>query len=65
VLTTHLPRAGTESDRALRAAGPGGIFDAVDLTSPAGRRRLVLYAAGRPGPLPGFWSATDLAPGRV
>jgi site-specific DNA-methyltransferase (adenine-specific) len=65
VLTTHLPRAGTESDRALRAAGPGGIFDAVDLTSPAGRRRLALYAAGRPGPLPGFWSATDLAPGRV
>ena len=66
VLTTQLPRAGTEADRALRAAGPGGIFDAVDLTSPAAQKRLSLYAAGRPGPpLPGFWSAADLAPGRV
>jgi hypothetical protein len=66
VLTTQLPRVGTEADRALRAAGPGGIFDAVDLASPAAQKRLSLYAAGRPGPpLPGFWSASDLAPGRV
>ena len=27
------PRPGTEADRALRAPGPGGIFDAVDLLS--------------------------------
>ena len=40
VLTTQLPRAGTEADRALRAPGPGGIFDAVDLLSPAARKRL-------------------------
>ena len=33
VLTTQLPRAGTEADRALRAPGPGGIFDVVDLLS--------------------------------
>jgi DNA modification methylase len=66
VLTTQLPRPGTEADRALRAAGPGGIFDAVDLLSPAARKRLGLYAAGRPGPpLPGFWSASDLGPGKV
>jgi modification methylase len=66
VLTTQLPRPGTETDRALRAAGPGGIFDAVDLTSPPALKRLSLYAAGRGGPpLPGFWSASDLAPGRV
>jgi DNA methylase len=66
VLTTQLPRPGTEADRGLRATGPGGIFDAVDLLSPAARKRLGLYAAGRPGPpLPGFWSASDLAPGRV
>ena len=31
VLTTQVPRAGTEADRALRAPGPGGIFDVVDL----------------------------------
>ncbi len=66
VLTTQLPRPGTEADRALRAAGPGGIFDAVDLLSPAARKRLALYAAGRPGPpLPGFWSSSDLTPGKV
>ena len=66
VLTTQLPRAGTEADRALRAAGPRGIFDAVDLLSPAACTRLSLYATGRPGPpLPGFWSPSDLAPGRV
>ena len=35
VLTTQLPRPGTEADRALRAPGPGGIFDAVDLLSAA------------------------------
>ena len=33
VLTTQVPRAGTEADRALRAPGPGGIFDVVDLLS--------------------------------
>jgi hypothetical protein len=66
VLTTQLPRAGTEPDRALRAAGPGAIFDAVDLLSPGARQRLASYARGRHRtPLPGFWSAADLAPGAV
>ena len=40
VLTTQLPRSGTEADRALRAPGPGGIFDAVDLLSADARKRL-------------------------
>jgi DNA modification methylase len=66
VLTTQLPRAGTEPDRALRAPGPGAIFDTVDLLSPAARQRLATYAEGRTrAPLPGFWSASDLAPGAV
>jgi hypothetical protein len=66
VLTTQLPRAGTETDRALRAAGPGGIYDAVDLLAESGRSRLGVYAAGRLGPpLPGFWHESDLAPGAV
>jgi site-specific DNA-methyltransferase (adenine-specific) len=66
VLTTQLPRAGTEADRALRATGPGGIFDAVDLSSPYARKRLNAYASGRCGsPLPGFWWNSDIAPGRT
>jgi site-specific DNA-methyltransferase (adenine-specific) len=66
ILTTQLPRAGTEADRALRAPGPGGIFDAVDLLSPAARKRLAAYAGGRSGsPRAGFWSAADVAPGAV
>ena len=46
VLTTQLPRSGTEADRALRAPGPGGIFDAVDLLSTDARARLATYAGG-------------------
>ncbi|HWD55134.1 MAG TPA: site-specific DNA-methyltransferase [Acidimicrobiales bacterium] len=68
VLTTQLPRAGTEADRALRAPGPGGIFDVVDLGSAdaGGSARLAAYAKSRGGaPLPGFWDEHDLAPGKV
>ncbi len=66
VLTTQLPRSGSEADRALRAPGPGGIFDAVDLFSVEPRARLAAYAAGRaPSPLAGFWAAADVAPGAV
>jgi hypothetical protein len=66
VLTTQLPRPGTELDRALRAAGPGSIYDAVDLLAGTARARLAAYAAGRQGPpLPGFWLAADVTPGAV
>jgi hypothetical protein len=66
VLTTQVPRAGTEADRALRAPGPGGIFDVVDLFAAEGAARLASYAKSRGGaPLPGFWTDQDLAPGKV
>ena len=66
VLTTQLPRAGSEADRALRAPGPGGIFDVVELQSAGGSARLAAYAKARGGaPLPGFWAERDLAPGKV
>ncbi|HXY27294.1 MAG TPA: DNA methyltransferase, partial [Acidimicrobiales bacterium] len=66
VLTTQLPRPGTEADRALRAPGPGGIFDVVDLLSETDRARLGDYAGGRAGtPRPGFWTLADVAPGRA
>jgi len=66
VLTTQLPRPGTEADRALRAPGPGGIFDVVDLLSETDRARLGVYAGGGAGaPRPGFWTPADVAPGRA
>jgi hypothetical protein len=66
VLTTQLPRPGTEVDRALRACGPGGFFDAVDLLSVSARARLGAYARRAAAtPLPGFWTQSDLAPGAV
>ncbi|TVR26472.1 MAG: site-specific DNA-methyltransferase [Ilumatobacter sp.] len=62
VLTTELPRAGTEGDVALRAAGPTVCFDVVDLLSGDHRERLAAYAtsADAPAPTTGFWSATEL-----
>ena len=66
VLTTQVPRTGTEADRALRAPGPGGIFDVVDLLSGDAPTRLKAYARGRCGsPRVGFWSAADVTPGGV
>jgi DNA modification methylase len=66
VLTTQLPRAGSEADKALRSCGPGGFFDAIDLGSVSARARLAAYCArGAASPLPGFWDASDLAPGGV
>jgi len=62
LLTSHLPAAGTPGDAALRAVGPRGVFDVVLIGSPAGRQRLAAYAAGgHEAPLPGFWTAPELA----
>jgi site-specific DNA-methyltransferase (adenine-specific) len=66
VLTTQLPRPGSEADRALRSCGPGGFYDAVDLLSVSARARLSAYARRGPSaPRPGFWAPSDLAPGQV
>jgi DNA modification methylase len=63
LLTTDLPRPRSEGDTALRSAGPGAFFDAVELLSEGGTQRLRLYAKGgySGDPQPGFWTATDLA----
>jgi DNA modification methylase len=62
VLTSHLPRAGSEGDQALRAGGPGLVFDVMDLLAAGDRRRLEHYARGEADvrPLPGWWTAADL-----
>jgi site-specific DNA-methyltransferase (adenine-specific) len=64
ILTPQLPRAGSEGDKALRATGPGGFFDAIDLFSPDAHQRMVAYAGGTHSqPLAGFWTAEELASG--
>ena len=63
LLTSHLPKPGSEGDAALRAAGPNGIFDAISMLSPDGLARLRHYherGAGD-GPIPGFWTAQEIA----
>lgn len=61
LLTSDLPKPGSEGDKALRAAGPGSFWDAIEMLSDDGRRRLQEYASGTvEHPLPGFWSDADL-----
>jgi hypothetical protein len=56
VLTTALPRSRSDSDKALRAAGPDVLFDVIDLLDGGALERLKRYAkGGDPAPLPGFW----------
>ncbi len=64
LLTSHLPKRPSEGDIALRAAGPMAFFDAIEMLSPDGRKRLARYGEGgfADVPLPGFWTARDLAP---
>jgi hypothetical protein len=63
VLTSNLPKSGTPGDKALRAVGPGVIFDAIEMYDPAGLERLQHYAtSAQPTPLPGFWTPSDLTP---
>jgi site-specific DNA-methyltransferase (adenine-specific) len=63
ILTSHLPRRPSEGDTALRAAGPGTFFDAIEMLSPNSRERLQRYAKGgfTDNPQLGFWSAHDLS----
>jgi modification methylase len=62
VLTTQLPRPQSEGDMVLRAAGPGAVFDVIDLRAAADAERLAGYAGGHRQPLPGFWPQPGLRP---
>lgn len=62
LLTSHLPKRGSEGDLALRAAGPAAFFDAVEMLSPDDAQRLAHYASGGVTvPQAGFWSERDIA----
>ena len=60
ILTSNLPHTGSPGDKALRAVGPGSVFDAIEMFDPAGQDRLAAYAQGSPQ-LPGFWGEVELA----
>jgi DNA modification methylase len=63
LLTSSLPRAGSDGDLALRAVGPGVIFDAIELLAEDQVARLKIYAEGGRScrPEPGFWAERDIA----
>ena len=61
VLTSNQPRPGSEGDKALRAVGPRGVFDVIELHDPKGEERLRAYAAGCTVPLDGFWKPEEIA----
>ncbi len=61
VLTSNLPNAGSEGDKALRAVGPHGVFDAIEMFDDrAVSQRLASYAQGVDAPIVGFWSEADV-----
>jgi hypothetical protein len=62
ILTSHLPRAKSEGDRALRAVGGTGFFDAIEMFNNDAVARLTHYAKVAPElPDPGFWSEKEIA----
>jgi DNA modification methylase len=62
LLTSHLPKRPSESDNAMRAAGPNAFFDAIEMLSDDSLERLQRYAKGgfADDPQPGFWTPRDL-----
>jgi site-specific DNA-methyltransferase (adenine-specific) len=62
LLSSHMPKRGSEGDRAIRATRQAGgtVFDVVGMLDPDGFRRLWEYANGRREPLAGYWSAREL-----
>ena len=60
LLTPHLPRVGSEGDRALRTLGPATVLDVIELFDDAAAARLASYADGAVPPLAGFWSDSEI-----
>jgi len=61
IVTSNLPRPGSDGERALHAVGPGNVWDAVEMFDAGGVGRLAAYARGHVEQLPGFWTEQELA----
>lgn len=62
LLTSNLPRPRSGSDLAIRAVGPGVVFDAIEMLSDEQCHRLKLYAEGvrHTRPLTGYWTDWEI-----
>jgi site-specific DNA-methyltransferase (adenine-specific) len=61
ILTSNLPKNGSEGDKALRSVGWRSVFDAIEMFDPAARGRLRRYAsASTEEPLAGFWTIDEI-----
>ena len=61
ILTSNVARAGTDSDKALRAVGWRSVFDVVEIFDAGARSRLDRYATSSvEAPAVGFWSTDEI-----
>ena len=61
IVTSNLPRPGSDGDKALHAVGPGNVWDAIEMFDSEGVSRLEQYAQGHQEQLAGFWTEPELA----
>ncbi|WP_420444624.1 DNA-methyltransferase [Candidatus Poriferisodalis sp.] len=60
LLTPHLPRPGSEGDRALHTLGPSAVFDVIELFGDEAAARLAGYALGAVAPQTGYWDKAEI-----
>ncbi|HKY47682.1 MAG TPA: site-specific DNA-methyltransferase [Acidimicrobiia bacterium] len=61
ILTSNLPKSGSEGDKALRSVGWRSVFDAIEMFDSHARGRLRRYAnTTTDEPMEGFWTATEI-----
>ena len=57
VMTSNLPKPGSEGRKALEAVGPQSVFDAIEIYRERDRMRLLNYGDQEiPVPIEGFWT---------
>ena len=61
IVTSNLPRPGSDGDKARHAVGPGNVWDAIEMFDSEGVSRLEQYAQGHQEQLAGFWTGPELA----
>ena len=61
VMTSNLPKRGSEGWKALKAVGPESVFDVIEIYRERDRIRLGEYGAQEfPVPIEGFWSSEQI-----